>query len=603
MQAQCPAMPSLSLLVRSLIFDEPHLARSFLLSYRTCAKPTEVMRALRAVSRSLPSPSTRAPVARFLQQWLDCCFESDFYRRRLLNKLLSFATAQLSEDDRNILKLACLRGVARASPGTAPRVSFLLAQPRSAQLPLLPSTERTLLLKSQKTDAIARTLYAISSTLTVSVRVTELLNNNWQRPERTSLAPGLVALTNYFNRISFWIASEILGSNPDAQPVKLLKKAIKVLHACVEIGDMHSAAAVCAGLNLSCVQRLRRAWVALSADSRTHFEQADELLSPQKNWGRYRTHMRDATANGAAVVPYMAVLQRDFTFIHDGNADAARTAEERQGNWDKLQLFGTSLAAFVEAQARLVRSAPPATATSALVVNTDMEAVLTAQVYGEDMLEMLSERFEPRKQAAADADARPTPSPTHLARLLTQPVNTWSAQDVAVWAKASFDALLADLLSEAAIDGPRLVFLDDVALAEIGVNKIGWRKRVIREARHLALRDGGDSNSLCESSSSERSASHPPPASDARRWSAADVKQWLMALGEVPLALASPDLTGEDLAALDVSALPAEVVMQPRRLKKKLRKLFGRPTRHVAGSRLSNRRRVREPSQRPLQLS
>lgn len=140
------------------------------------------------------------------------------------------------------------------------------------------------------------------------VRVTDLLT-----PRSSSGATGgVVRLSEYFNRISFLVATEILRQQEVTQQVKLLKKAIKVMRRCTDMNDMQSGAAICAGLNLSCIQRLKRPWNVLDSELRKHFDDDDRLYSPQKNWIHYRNYMHAQFKRGVPFVPYMAPLLKDI---------------------------------------------------------------------------------------------------------------------------------------------------------------------------------------------------------------------------------------------------------------------------------------------------
>lgn len=563
-------MPTLAELLRLLVLEQPGHARPFLISYRSCVTSVELWNAVCRLERVLVTLDARDALVRFLQLWLECCFEADFHRHRLLSKLLAFASARLTQEQGNALKISCLRSATALTKrgSTASRLCKMLATPRIAQLWLLPSTQRVSMLKAHKTDALAWALRSISGSLVTNVRPSELLNNNWQRPERATLAPGLVALTDYFNHISFLVASEILAGSPGIQPTKSIKKSIKLLRRCVDLDDLHSAAAVCAGLNLSCVQRLRRAWLALSADVRVQFEAMDELLSPQKNWSRYRAFLREAQRHDVAVVPYVAVLLRDLTFISDGNADGARTGQDAVLNWEKLQMLGSNIANFVDAQQCF--GAP-------LPISADVEAVLSAPVFGEERLDQLSQAFEPRKEAAiartnTSSSSCSSAIPSRVSRAVPRPASMWTAKEVAAWAESAFGSLLAELFVAASVDGPCLVSLDDSALVEIGVNKKEHRKRIIKEVQRITMRRSDSTSSFSESnSSSDRHASDP------RQWTAQDVKQWLLRLEEIKLASSMPNLTGSELQVLNVEALPEENVINRRRLQKKIRRLFEMP--------------------------
>jgi hypothetical protein len=162
-----------------------------------------------------------------------------------------------------------------------------------------------------------------------------------------------------FNNVSFWVATEILSAtspnrNRESREAidalhlqaKRLKKAIKVLHRTLALNNFHCAVAIVSGLNLACIQRLKRVWSSLTPHIRQLFDEADELLAPNSNWAHYRDLLRSVQAKQVPLVPYMALFLRDLTFVHDGNPDTLAESKNIY-NWEKMELLGCQINSFV----------------------------------------------------------------------------------------------------------------------------------------------------------------------------------------------------------------------------------------------------------------
>lgn len=63
------------------------------------------------------------------------------------------------------------------------------------------------------------------------IEIPELFEQNWQKPEKEDLAPNLTAISNFFNRISYWISSSILlaAKSDTISPAKVVTKFIRIL--------------------------------------------------------------------------------------------------------------------------------------------------------------------------------------------------------------------------------------------------------------------------------------------------------------------------------------------------------------------------------------
>lgn len=197
---QAAALPELLRWVVVEQAQDPRVARRFL--YRSSFQPThvwsEVMR--------LPT-NTSTPVVNLIKLWLSCCYENDFARsRRLRGKLLTFlmdeANKKISPSDINSLKLLVIRFASRAHRTS---LNVALLQNATSCQPLGFS-----ILRAWKTDDVCNALLSLSSGLTREIRLREFSRKAWQSDKRTTLAPTIVALSEYFNRMSFWIVTEIL---------------------------------------------------------------------------------------------------------------------------------------------------------------------------------------------------------------------------------------------------------------------------------------------------------------------------------------------------------------------------------------------------------
>jgi hypothetical protein len=92
------------------------------------------------------------------------------------------------------------------------------------------------------------------------------------------------ASSNQFNRMSCWVASEIVRANDDAQMrLSMLKRFIELAHCCRDVQNLY---AVYVGLNQWAVQRLKGLWEKLSTKWEKRYAELDQLCNPKSNWPR-----------------------------------------------------------------------------------------------------------------------------------------------------------------------------------------------------------------------------------------------------------------------------------------------------------------------------
>lgn len=494
----------------------PVLVRN-LYAYRNFATPIHLWLEL----FSLSSTASRSVAFSFLKSWLSCCYDTDFKSNsRLRNNLIDFistATA-FSKSESNSLKLLVLRY-------SSPRNHKAIPPPLPLQVTSWNSAVASFsILTTWKTDVLVSAMLCMCSYLIRGVRVTDLLT-----PRSSSGATGgVVRLSEYFNRISFLVATEILRQQEVTQQVKLLKKAIKVMHRCTDMNDMQSGAAICAGLNLSCIQRLKRPWNVLDSELRKHFDDDDRLYSPQKNWIHYRNYMHAQFKRGVPFVPYMAPLLKDLTFINDGNLDHIGGLV----NWEKIELIGTSIEMFCAAQTSL-----PSSSHSNVEVITALQCI---QPQDEENLQRLSYSHEPPRFIPIEVTS------SSIDEILLRDPLSWSSTEVATFIGHHMDQLCAENFRQANIDGRQLAELTMDRMIDIGVHKLGTRKVIMRRITSITE---NSSSSLSPSSSIETGAKNP------ELWTCAEVQRWLEDIGEQELTTKFSSVNGLQLLTLDVMAL------------------------------------------------
>ncbi len=157
-----------------------------------------------------------------------------------------------------------------------------------------------------------------------------------RKANRHQLAPNVCALTERFNKMSYWVASEIVLA-PPSDAHKVIERMIQIaVHLC-ELRNFNTLIATVAGLNLSAVARLKEAWGRVGKTSLSSFQELTELCNPISNYRQYREAFKGVQP---PAVPYIALYLHDLTFIEDGNQDymdAARACI----NFGKMRMIAT----------------------------------------------------------------------------------------------------------------------------------------------------------------------------------------------------------------------------------------------------------------------
>jgi hypothetical protein len=245
--------------------------------------------------------------------------------------------------------------------------------------PLQPSATQlySIELLSFPAEVLAESLTLSETELFRQVHPSTCLN-----PEAITYPSPAQSLITRFNSVSNWVAHEIVTTPNFKMRTALLKLFIGIAEHCRKINSFNTLLEIIAGLNLSCVQRLKRTWkVHISASSflflfhcpfhfvlfvltltfsslsvslrtvtppslslslfqgirrqKKVFESLEVLMASSYNYNAYRVALREAQP---PCLPYFGVFLRDFTFIDVGNPTFIK---ENFVNVEKLKMLGS----------------------------------------------------------------------------------------------------------------------------------------------------------------------------------------------------------------------------------------------------------------------
>jgi len=174
---------------------------------------------------------------------------------------------------------------------------------------------------------LARQMTLLEQDLFRSVRPWEFQNLAFSKKDKTR-APNIYANTQYFNKVSRWIAWDILGCGALPDRIYMLESAIELAHQFRLLQNFNAVNEVISALNSSAIHRLHATWAGLSQKAKDHFQEFCDLMAPQNNSQALRNAIKNLEP---PCVPYLGIYLTDLTFIEEGNP----TMKDNNVNWQK----------------------------------------------------------------------------------------------------------------------------------------------------------------------------------------------------------------------------------------------------------------------------
>ncbi|KAL2104037.1 hypothetical protein ACEWY4_000905 [Coilia grayii] len=139
-----------------------------------------------------------------------------------------------------------------------------------------------------------------------------------------------------FNEVQYWVVTELCLCVELAKRAALLKKFIKIATVLKEQKNVNSFLAVMFGLTNSAVTRLYKTWERVPNKTRRIFTTYERILDPARNHRAYRLAVAKLSP---PYIPFMPLILKDMTFIHEGNKNYTNTLV----NFEKMRMIARTM--------------------------------------------------------------------------------------------------------------------------------------------------------------------------------------------------------------------------------------------------------------------
>ncbi|XP_065107247.1 ras-specific guanine nucleotide-releasing factor RalGPS1 isoform X1 [Paramisgurnus dabryanus] len=146
-----------------------------------------------------------------------------------------------------------------------------------------------------------------------AIQPEELASCGWNKKEKHSLAPNVVAITRRFNQVSFWLVREILTAQTLKIRAEILSHFVKIAKKLLELNNLHSLVSVVSALQSAPIFRLSKTWALISRKDKATFEKLDYLTSKEENYARMREYIRSLKM--VSCIPYLGIYLLDIIYI------------------------------------------------------------------------------------------------------------------------------------------------------------------------------------------------------------------------------------------------------------------------------------------------
>ena len=154
-------------------------------------------------------------------------------------------------------------------------------------------------------------------------------------------SPNLLYMIDHVNRLSLWVATEILSRNTTAEMADLTKYFYVVAHRCLELCNIHTCTAIFGGICLQPLTRLRRLNRYLADDEQiqTLHRALSEMVSSNHNYKTYRNFIEQwfnqKNDFQRPCIPFIPVVMKDLFQIQLQLVTRVKNIDNNNNNDDE----------------------------------------------------------------------------------------------------------------------------------------------------------------------------------------------------------------------------------------------------------------------------
>lgn len=165
-------------------------------------------------------------------------------------------------------------------------------------------------------EELARQFTLIEFDIFKKIRITELLNQAWNKSKLKYKAPNIIKMINRFNEVSLWASSIILTSNKLKQRVKILTKLINIADHLRKLNNFSTLMAFVAVFNSSSINRLKHTFSELPPKTLETLNDLTRLMDIYEGHREYKSQLESSSP---PCIPYLGMYLSELVFLDEAN--------------------------------------------------------------------------------------------------------------------------------------------------------------------------------------------------------------------------------------------------------------------------------------------
>mmetsp|Transcript_6177 Transcript_6177/g.15663 ORF Transcript_6177/g.15663 Transcript_6177/m.15663 type:complete len:822 (+) Transcript_6177:193-2658(+) len=199
-------------------------------------------------------------------------------------------------------------------------------------VPIIDTTEDFSVLKISPAE-MAKQMTLMEATMFNKIHPRELLFRNWKRDDKDLLAPHVTEVITFFNKMSSWVASEIVTCGNPKKRVFVLSRFIHIAEECRKLNNLHSVMEIISALQSPSVNRLKMSWRAIPKKDVALLNDLNVTMDVEHHFSGIRPLLHNMPL---PALPYLGLYLQDLNMLEE-IPSKVKTGDDTLINFSKMQ--------------------------------------------------------------------------------------------------------------------------------------------------------------------------------------------------------------------------------------------------------------------------
>ncbi|KAL7712604.1 Ras guanine nucleotide exchange factor [Entamoeba marina] len=321
-------------------FNDNYFQECFILAYRLVTTPENLLELISIMfDPSIPEGMTwdvfvievitplRLKIMNFIRTWMKNAWDDFDNKEELIDKLQQLID-RFSSFKENMAKI-----LNKQLEFKIAHVGKQISNEATSPILKLDRSDKYINVLQFHPMEFAHQITLYQSELFCSISPSEFLNNAWMSKEKERIAPKLIRLIHFSQKIFNFVQTSILVEKRVAYRALLIHYFLVVADHMRKINNFEGMKAIFAGLQSSSIFRLKDSWDSITDEDHQIHQNLVDLCDQNKNFIKLREAIKIAVP---PCLPFIGSTLTDLVFTTDGN----KSGDNVMINWFKVRSIG-----------------------------------------------------------------------------------------------------------------------------------------------------------------------------------------------------------------------------------------------------------------------